>query len=50
MNSGKSLVRLSGDASFRKFYRFNNKKKSILVFAEKQKKIIYLYTMQLINY
>ena len=38
MNSGKSLVRLSGDASFRKFYRFNNKKKSILVFAEKQKK------------
>ena len=37
MNSGKSLVQLSGDASFRKFFRFKNKKK-ILVFSEKEKR------------
>ena len=38
MNSGKSLVQLSGDASFRKFYRLKNKKKTILVFSKKEKR------------
>ena len=38
MNSDKSLVQLSGDASFRKFYRFKNKKKTILVFSKKEKR------------
>jgi hypothetical protein len=38
MNLDDNLIQLSGDASFRKFYRFKNKKKSILVFAEKEKK------------
>ena len=37
MNLNKNLVKLSGDASFRKFYRIKNKK-SILVFSEKEKK------------
>ena len=50
MNLDDNLIQLSGDASFRKFYRFKNKKKSILVFAEKEKKIIYSYMVQLINY
>ena len=37
MNLNSNLKNLSGDASFRKFYR-NKKKKSIIVFAEKEKK------------
>ena len=37
MNLNKNLVKLSGDASFRKFYRIKNKR-SILVFSEKEKK------------
>ena len=35
MNTNNQLIPLSGDASFRKFYR---KKKSILVFCKKDKK------------
>ena len=38
MNLNKNLVKLSGDASFRKFYRIKNKKRAILVFSEKEKK------------
>lgn len=37
MNLNSNLKNLSGDASFRKFYR-NKKKNSIIVFAEKEKK------------
>ncbi len=37
MNLNKNLIQLSGDASFRKFYRIKNKR-SILVFSEKEKK------------
>ena len=37
MNLNSDLKNLSGDASFRKFYR-NKKKNSIIVFAEKEKK------------
>ena len=38
MNSSSNLISLSGDASFRSFYRDKNKKKSIIVFAKKEKK------------
>ena len=38
MNFNRNLKNLSGDASFRKFYRSNKKKNSIIVFAEKEKK------------
>ena len=37
MNLNKNLIQLSGDASFRKFYRIKNKR-SILVFSKKEKK------------
>ena len=49
MNLNKNLIQLSGDASFRKFYRIKNKR-SILVFSKKEKKIIYLFMMLLIDY
>ncbi len=45
MNLDK-LVQLSGDASFRKFYRDKSKKKSIIVYAKKEKKKIYSFMMQ----
>ena len=38
MHLDKNLLQLSGDASFRKFYRIKNKKRAILVFSEKEKK------------
>tara|TARA_Y100000741_G_C18195625_1_gene535417 strand:+ start:855 stop:1148 length:294 start_codon:yes stop_codon:yes gene_type:complete len=38
MNLYSNLVKLPGDASFRSFYRKINKKKSIIVFAKKEKK------------
>jgi len=38
MNFNRNLKNLSGDASFRKFYRNNKKKNSIIVFAKKEKK------------
>ncbi len=38
MNLKNNLISLSGDASFRKFYRDKNSKKSIIVFAKKEKK------------
>ncbi len=38
MHFNKNLIQLSGDASFRKFYRIKNKKRSILVFSKKEKK------------
>ena len=39
MNLNYNLIPLSGDASFRKFYRKKNKKKnSIIIFCEKEKK------------
>ena len=39
MNLSNNIIKLSGDASFRKFYRDKNKKKTIIVFAEKEKKM-----------
>ena len=40
MNLTNNLKLLSGDASFRKFYRKkNNKKSSLVVFSKKEKKI-----------
>ncbi len=39
MNLSNNLIKLSGDASFRRFYRDKNKKNTIIVFAEKEKKI-----------
>tara|TARA_B100001758_G_scaffold74923_1_gene63243 strand:+ start:158 stop:1114 length:957 start_codon:yes stop_codon:yes gene_type:complete len=38
MHLDKNLLQLSGDASFRKFFRIKNKKRAILVFSEKEKK------------
>ena len=38
MYLNNNLTKLSGDASFRKFYRYKSKKKTILVFAEKEEK------------
>jgi len=38
MNLNNNLISLSGDASFRRFYRNKNKKNSIIVFANKEKK------------
>jgi len=38
MYLNNNLTKLSGDASFRKFYRYKGKKKTILVFAEKEEK------------
>ena len=34
----EGLTKLSGDASFREFYRKKAKKNSILIYAKKQKK------------
>ncbi len=45
MHLDKNLLQLSGDASFRKFFRIKNKKRAILVFSEKEKKITCLYMM-----
>jgi hypothetical protein len=41
------LKKIKGDASFRNFYKKKiNNKKSIIVFATREKKKIYLYMMQ----
>ena len=45
------FTKISGDASFREFYRKKNKKKSIIVFSRKQKKknlVIYSAINQLL--
>ena len=40
--NNNTIIPIKGDASFRKFYRKKtNKKSSIIVYAEKEKKKIY---------
>ena len=46
-----SITLIKGDASFRKFYRKKtNKKSSIIVYAKKEKKKIYLIMIQLTKF